>query len=153
MAADVRLLTEPFDAGAELSAFTTDQTAAGGIASFLGQVRSGGGVEALELRHYGPLTLPGMAALADEALRRWALEGLLIIHRSGEMLPGDPIVLVAAAACHRRDAFAAAEFVMDRLKSESWFWKREKVGGAWSWIEPRAVDFADAQRWSANPPS
>lgn len=148
MGADVRLLTGSFDAAAELSAFTAAQAAAGGIASFLGQVRSGGGVEALELRHYGPLTLPGMEALAEEAQRRWTLEGLLIIHRSGEMAPGDPIVLVAAAARHRRDAFAAAEFAMDHLKSESWFWKREKVGGVWSWIEPRPVDFEDVKRWA-----
>ena len=147
MAADVRLLGAAFDPGAELSDFTARHAAAGGVVSFLGQVRTGGGVEALELRHYEPLTLPGMAALAEDAQRRWVLEGLLIIHRSGEMLPGEPIVLVAAAARHRRDAFAAAEFAMDHLKSESWFWKREKVAGAWSWIEPRSVDFDDVRRW------
>ncbi len=89
-----------------------------------------------------------MQALATEALRRWPLHGLLVLHRSGTMRPGDPIVLVAAAARHRRDAFAAAEFAMDHLKSESWFWKREKVGGAWHWVEPRDVDFADLARWS-----
>jgi molybdopterin synthase catalytic subunit len=144
---DVRLLTVSFDPGAELAAFTAAHGGAGGIVSFLGQVREGGGVEALELRHYGPLTLPGMQALAEEALRRWALEGLLIIHRSGEMFPGDPIVLVATAARHRRDAFAAAEFAMDHLKSESWFWKRERKDGVWSWIEPRAVDYEDVRRW------
>jgi molybdopterin synthase catalytic subunit len=148
MDADVRLLTTAFDPGAELAAFTAAQQAAGGIVSFLGQVRTGGGVEALELRHYAPLTLPGMEALAADALLRWALDGLLIIHRSGLMLPGEPIVLVATAARHRRDAFAAAEFAMDHLKSESWFWKREKVSGRWSWIEPRAVDFEDVRRWA-----
>lgn len=148
MGADVRLLEEPFDPAAELVAFTAGQEEAGGIVSFLGQVRTGGGVEALELRHYAPLTLPGMQALATEALRRWPLHGLLVLHRSGTMRPGDPIVLVAAAARHRRDAFAAAEFAMDHLKSESWFWKREKVGGAWHWVEPRDVDFADLARWS-----
>lgn len=148
MGADVRLLEEPFDPAAELAAFTAGQEEAGGIVSFLGQVRTGGGVEALELRHYAPLTLPGMQALATEALRRWPLHGLLVLHRSGTMRPGDPIVLVAAAARHRRDAFAAAEFAMDHLKSESWFWKREKVGGAWHWVEPRDVDFADLARWS-----
>jgi molybdopterin synthase catalytic subunit len=63
------------------------------------------------------------------------------------MAPGDPIVLVAAAARHRRDAFAAADFAMDHLKSESWFWKREKAGGAWRWIEPREQDFEDIARW------
>ncbi len=147
ISADIRLLDQPFDPGAALAAFTAAQAEAGGIASFLGQVRHGGGVEALELRHYGPLTLPGMQDLGAEAQRRWPLLGLLMIHRTGEMLPGDPIVLAAAAARHRRDAFAAAEFAMDNLKGESWFWKREKVAGAWSWIEPREVDFTDLARW------
>ncbi len=148
MAADVRLLDRGFDPAEALAAFGAAQSAAGGIVSFLGQVRAGDGVEALELRHYAPLTLPGMQALAAEALGRWPLHGLLMIHRTGEMVPGDPIVLVAAAARHRRDSFAAAEFAMDHLKSESWFWKREKAGGAWRWVEPRDVDFADLARWS-----
>jgi molybdopterin synthase catalytic subunit len=151
MATDVRLLTGLFDPSVELAAFTAAQETAGGIVSFLGQVRTGGGVEALELRHYEPLTLPGMEALAEAALRRWALGGLLVIHRHGLMRPGEPIVLVAAAARHRRDAFAAAEFAMDHLKSESWFWKREKKDGFWNWVEPRALDFEDLRRWSENP--
>ena len=88
-----------------------------------------------------------MQALAAEAQARWPLDGVLVIHRTGLMQPGDPIVLVAAASRHRRDAFAAAEFAMDHLKSESWFWKREKSGGRWSWIEPREQDFADVLRW------
>jgi molybdopterin synthase catalytic subunit len=150
MVVDVRLLTARFDPCFELAAFTAAQETAGGIASFLGQVRTGGGVEALELRHFEPLTLPGMETLAAAALRRWGLDGLLVIHRSGLMQPGEPIVLVAAAARHRRDAFAAAEFAMDHLKSESWFWKREKKDGVWNWIEPRAVDFEDVRRWSEN---
>lgn len=147
MTADVRLLTGPFDAAAELRAFTTAHAGAGGIASFLGQVRGGEGIEALELRHYEPLTLPGMERLAHTAATRWGLDGMLLIHRSGVMHPGDPIVLVAAAARHRRDAFAAAEFAMDHLKSESWFWKRECAAGQWRWIEPRDVDFEDLKRW------
>lgn len=144
---DVRLVSQTFDAGAELAAFTAAHPESGGIASFLGQVRSGDDVEALELRHYDPLTLPAMRGLAAKARRRWPVQGLLVIHRVGEMRPGDAIVLVAAAARHRRDAFAAAEYVMDHLKSESWFWKREKAGGEWRWIEPRAVDFEDIKRW------
>ncbi|MEZ5742942.1 MAG: molybdenum cofactor biosynthesis protein MoaE [Sphingomonadaceae bacterium] len=151
MTLDVRLLTSPFDPPAELDQFTGQHPAAGGIVSFLGQVRidtvESGAVEALELRHYEPLTQPGMQDLAHDANARWDLEGLLVLHRSGLMLPGDPIVLVAAAARHRRDAFAAADFVMDHLKSEAWFWKREKAGGTWRWIEPRDVDFADLARW------
>jgi molybdopterin synthase catalytic subunit len=147
MVTDVRLLEQPFDPAQALAAFTAALPAAGGIVSFLGQVREGGGVEALELRHYGPLTLPGMTALAETVRARWTLDGLLILHRSGVMTPADPIVLVAAAARHRRDAFAAADFTMDHLKSESWFWKRERVAGAWRWIEPRDMDFADLARW------
>ena len=144
---DVRLLTAGFDPAVELSAFTAAHPLAGGIVSFLGQVREGGGVEALELRHYDPITLPAMQQLAAAVRERWPLDGLLVIHRSGEMLARDPIVLVAAASRHRRDAFAAADFAMDHLKSESWFWKREKVAGAWRWIEPRTQDFDDLKRW------
>lgn len=147
MVADVRLVDSGFDASAEISAFAATHGAAGGIASFLGQVRGGQGVEALELRHYAPLTLAGMHDLALAAEARWPLEGLLVIHRVGMMQPGDPIVLVAAASRHRRDAFAAAEFAMDHLKSDSWFWKREKTAGEWRWIEPREQDFADLSRW------
>ncbi|WP_232491625.1 molybdenum cofactor biosynthesis protein MoaE [Novosphingobium kaempferiae] len=145
---DVRLITAAFDAGEEMRAFTAAHPQAGGIVSFLGQVREGGGCEALELRHYDPLTLPAMRDLAAQVRERWALDGLLVIHRSGVMLPTEPIVLVAAAARHRRDAFAAADFAMDHLKSESWFWKREKTGGEWRWIEPRTQDFEDIARWA-----
>ena len=149
--ADVRLLGEPFSATDELAAFTAAHPEAGGLVSFLGQVRQEAGphaVEALELKHYAAMTLPGMTALAAATEARWTLDGLLILHRYGVMRPGDPIVLVAAAARHRRDAFAAAEFAMDHLKSESWFWKREKAGGIWRWIEPRTQDFADLRRWA-----
>lgn len=144
---DVRLLAGHFDPATETSAFAAANPAAGGVVTFLGQVRAGSGVEALELSHYEPLTLPGMIALAQEIRHRWQIDGLLILHRTGLMVPGDPIVLVAAAARHRRDAFAAADFAMDHLKSQSWFWKREKVAGAWRWIEPRPEDLADLSRW------
>lgn len=148
MAADVRLVEQAFDPAAELAAFSAAHGEAGGIVSFMGQVRAGGGVEALELRHYAPLTLPGMRQLAESAGGRWPLEGILVIHRCGIMQPGDPIVLVATAARHRRDAFAAAEFAMDHLKSESWFWKRERADGHWRWVEPRAQDYEDIRRWA-----
>lgn len=147
MTPDVRLLAVPFDPSLELEVFTAAHGGAGGVVSFLGQVRAGEGVEALELRHYGPLTLPGMQALADTIDRRWQLEGLLIIHRTGQMAPAEPIVLVAAAARHRRAAFSAADFAMDHLKSQSWFWKRERRDGAWHWIEPRGQDHTDLARW------
>jgi molybdopterin synthase catalytic subunit len=147
MSADVRLLTELFDQAAEIAGFAARHPAAGGVVSFTGQVRAGDGVELLELRHYEPLTLPGMTALAESALARWPLLGLLAIHRTGQLRPGEPIVLVAAASRHRRDAFAAADYVMDHLKSEAWFWKRERAGGNWRWIEPREQDHADLARW------
>lgn len=148
MSSTVRLSTDPFDPAEALCQFAAGVPQAGGIVSFLGQVREGGGVEALELRHYAPLTLPAMEALAARVRERWSLDGLLVIHRSGTMQPGEPIVLVAAAARHRRDAFAAADFAMDHLKSESWFWKREKVAGEWRWIEPRPQDVEDLARWA-----
>jgi molybdopterin synthase catalytic subunit len=145
--ADVRLLGDRFDPAAELATFAARHSEAGGIVSFLGQVRSGDAVEALELKHYGPMTLPGMIALAGTVQARWRIDGLLLIHRHGVMLPGEPIVLVAAAARHRRDAFAATDFAMDHLKGDSWFWKREKMGGVWRWVEPRPEDHADRARW------
>jgi len=145
--ASVRLEPQPFDPAAEIAAFAAAHADAGGIVSFIGQVRAGDGVEALELRHFEPLTLPGMEALAAEVLGRWALAGLLVVHRTGVMHPADPIVLVAAAARHRRDAFAAADYAMDHLKSDSWFWKRECASGEWRWIEPREQDHADLARW------
>jgi len=143
----VRLVEGRLSSEEALAAFAAAHPAAGGIASFVGKVRPDDGVELLELSHYDPLTLPGMEAIADSALARWALDGLLLHHRIGQMRPGEPIVLVAAAARHRRDAFAAADFAMDHLKSEAWFWKREKRGGTWHWIEPRDEDDSDLKRW------
>lgn len=136
-----------FSPGKALGRFAKAHPEAGGIASFVGKVRPGNGVEALELSHYEPLTLPGMERLAGEALARWRLDGILIHHRTGRMRPGAPIVLVAAAARHRRDAFEAAEFAMDHLKSAAWFWKRERRADGWHWIEPRQQDHTDLARW------
>lgn len=148
---DVRLLQIALDPEAETRALAECTPDAGGIASFVGKVRVTGGVEALELSHYEPLTLPGMEALADRADERFDLLGLAMIHRIGLLQPGDPIVLVAAAARHRRDAIMAVDFCMDHLKSAAWFWKREKRDGEWHWIEPRAQDHADLARWNRNP--
>jgi molybdopterin synthase catalytic subunit len=146
--AEIRLAESTLNLAAELAEFAAAHADAGGIVSFLGQVRSEGAIEALELRHFAPLTLPCMQALAEQAHARWSLAGLRIVHRTGVMLPGEAIVFVAAAARHRRDAFAAADFTMDHLKSESWFWKREKTAGHWHWIEPRAQDHTDLARWT-----
>ena len=147
----VRLVSGAFDPHAVLEVFSSGLIEAGAIVSFLGLVRGdsdGAAVEALELSHYEPMTLAGMEALADEAERRWKLDGLLIAHRVGRLAPRDPIVLVAAAARHRRDAFAAADFTMDHLKSEAWLWKRERTAAGWHWVEPRAEDQVDIARWN-----
>jgi molybdopterin synthase catalytic subunit len=144
---DVRLLEKGFSAGQALAAFARTHPLAGGIASFAGQVRPDAGVEMLELSHYAPLTERGMVALADRALARWELHGLLAWHRIGAMLPGATIVLVAAAARHRRAAIEAVDFTMDHLKSEAWLWKREKRADGWHWVEPRDQDRVDLARW------
>ena len=150
--ADVRLLEKGLSVGEALAAFNAAHERAGAIASFLGKVRPGEDVKALELTHYEPLTLPGMESLAGQALERFALDGVLAWHRVGTMQPGEGIVLVGAAARHRRAAFDAVDFLMDHLKSAAWFWKRERRGdgsdGAWHWIEPRRDDHAALARWT-----
>ncbi|MDJ0977070.1 MAG: molybdenum cofactor biosynthesis protein MoaE [Erythrobacter sp.] len=154
---DVRLLHQPFLPGSLIGPFTNSNPGLGGVCTFVGEVRSGdrddpqGPVEALELSHYEPLTLEGMQTLADAALERFDLMGLLMVHRVGVMHPGEPIVCVSAAARHRRGAIDAVDFCMDHLKCAAWFWKRERraseKGGEWRWIEPRADDYADLERW------
>lgn len=147
MAFDVRLLEKGFSPGKALGLFAKAHPESGAIASFSGKVRPDEGVKVLEITHYEPLTLPGMVALAEEAAERWPIDGLLVHHRVGVMRLNAPIVLVAAAARHRRDALAAVDFTMDHLKSAAWFWKREKRDDGWHWIEPRGQDHADLARW------
>jgi molybdopterin synthase catalytic subunit len=145
---DVRLLGEAFNPGELVGRFTNAHPGLGGVCTFVGEVRGGNGIEALELMHYEKLTLAGMDELADQALARFDLMGISIVHRIGEMRPGEPIVLVSAAASHRRAAIQAVDFAMDHLKSDAWFWKREKRRGEWHWIDPRPEDHADLARWS-----
>ncbi len=144
---DVRLLADAFDPGALVEQFRAANPGLGGICTFVGEVRSDTGVEVLELANYEPLTLPSMEELADKAFARFDLMGLLMIHRLGLLLPGEPIVCVSAAAKHRRAAIDAVDYCMDHLKAAAWFWKREKRDGEWSWIEPRSDDYADLARW------
>ncbi len=145
---DVHLLHESFAPSAAIDRLSNVTPSAGGVASFVGKVRNGDEVEALELSHYEPLTEPGMLALGDAARVRFDLAGLIILHRIGRLEPGDPIVCVAAAARHRRDALQAVDYCMDHLKSAAWFWKRELRSGEWQWIEPRDEDHADLARWA-----
>lgn len=143
---DVRLLLEPFDPNPAIERLSEATPEAGGIASFVGKVRARG-VQALELSHYEPLTLPSMQALAKDAVGRFSLLGIVMLHRSGEMGAGEPIVCVSAAAAHRRGAIEAVDFCMDHLKSAAWFWKRELRADGWHWIEPRSDDYTDLARW------
>ena len=145
---DVRLLEKGFSPGQALGQFAKAHHPSGAIASFVGKVRPDDGVKALNLQHYEPITLPGMEQLAQRAHDAFELDGVLAWHRIGYLRPNAPIVLVAAAARHRRNAFEAVDCLMDHLKSAAWFWKREKRGDGWHWIEPRAQDHADLARWS-----
>ncbi|MEM1195190.1 MAG: molybdenum cofactor biosynthesis protein MoaE [Pseudomonadota bacterium] len=149
---DIRLLDQPFIPGTLIGPFTNAHPGLGGVCTFVGEVRGGeqGEVECLELSYYEPLTLGGMQELADAALERFDLMGLLMVHRVGLMHPGEPIVCVSAAARHRRPAILAVDYCMDNLKSASWFWKRERRSGQWRWIEPREEDHSDLARWNAS---
>ena len=150
----VRVQTEPFDAGALLSAFSGGRTAAGGIVSFTGLTRAtsdGQAVSTLELDAYPGFTEPAIALMEDEARARFAVQDLLIVHRYGPIAPGEAIVFVAAAAEHRRAAFEAADFLMDYLKTRAPFWNKETGPGGERWIEPRPSDYDDVQRWTAPP--
>ncbi len=142
----VAVQREPFDAGTLIAALGQDGV--GGIASFIGTVRGGGGLVALELEHHPRLTERGMQRLADEAATRWSLAAVSVVHRHGRIEPGGPIVFVGAAAAHRAAALDAVAFLIDRLKTEALFWKREHFGdGSAHWIDARAADDARAARW------
>jgi molybdopterin synthase catalytic subunit len=146
----IRIQAEPFDPGAELAAFAGRVAGAGAIASFTGLVRAesdGAPVSGLDLEHYPALTEKTIAAIGEDARARFGLAGLLIVHRYGAMAPGEPIVFVAAAASHRRSAFEAVDYMMDRLKTEAPFWKREQGPDGVRWIEARPADVEDRARW------
>jgi molybdopterin synthase catalytic subunit len=145
---------EDFDAGAELAALAGD--GAGGVASFIGVVRGEAGgrkLAALRLEHYPGMTEAALARLADEALARWELTGVTLIHRVGRLLPGQNIVFVAAASAHRAEALAATAYLIDRLKTDAPFWKAEEFAdGAARWVAARAEDEAAAAAWRKDLP-
>ena len=145
-----RVQAEPFDPAAELAALSARVPGAGAIASFTGFVRAesaGEAVSALELDHYPALTDRKVAEIGENASARFDLAGLVIVHRHGALAPGEPIVFVAAAAAHRRAAFDAVDYMMDRLKTEAPFWKREIGPEGGRWIEAREADLKDRARW------
>lgn len=149
---DVRLADQPFDPDKAAADFRKGLEAAGAIVSFLGQVSkedADNPVEALFLDHAPSATLASIEKIAIQATEKWPLLGGQIIHRVGEVQVGQPIVFVACAARHRRDAFEAADFVMDFLKSDVLLWKKEIRAKDASWIEPRQQDFDDKKRWTS----
>ena len=145
----VRLQSAPFDYGAESGAFASRTADAGAVVTFAGLVRDEGGtLGAMEIEHYPGMTERALAGIEAEARGRWQLDDALIIHRHGVLLPGEVIMMVATAARHRADAFAAAEFLMDYLKSRAPFWKKETTtAGEAGWVDARAADEEALRRW------
>ena len=142
----LRIAETPFSPADEIDAFLTRVEGAGGVATFIGKVR-GGDASSLTLEHFPGVTEGEIAKFEAAARERFDLVDVLIVHRVGSMAPEEPIVLVATAARHRRDAFAACDFLMDYLKSEAPFWKKETTADGARWIEPRAEDREDIARW------
>jgi molybdopterin synthase catalytic subunit len=144
-----RLQSGPFDAAAEQAALLAGRTDLGAAVQFTGLVRADAGLIALTLEHYPAMTLASMQAIAAEAAARWPSVLGSIIHRHGRLLPGESIVLVTTASPHRSDAFAAASFVMDWLKTKAPFWKKEEwANGSTRWVEAKASDDSAADRWA-----
>jgi len=141
------LSAEPIDPTALLASFTREATGAGAIASFTGLVRGEDGVSELWLDHHPRLTERVLGEIAEDARLRFEVAALSIVHRIGSIGVGEPIVFVAAAARHRRAAFDAVDYIMDRLKTDAPFWKREDRDGGAQWIEARAEDHDDRGRW------
>lgn len=138
----------PFDLGAESNAFAAAQTAAGAVVTFTGLVRDNGGtLAAMEIEHYPGMTEKAIGAIMDQAVTRWSLDDALVIHRYGRLAPQEAIMMVATAARHRADAFAAAEFLMDYLKSRAPFWKKEIGPDGADWVAAREADEDALNRW------
>src|SRR6185312_4608744 len=146
----VRLQREPFDAAAEAKALARGRTDIGALVTFTGICRGseqGEPIAALTLEHYAGMAEAEITRHVDEALARWPLLGVTVIHRHGRIAPGEDIVLVATASSHREAAFAAAEFLMDYLKTRAPFWKQIERAGGTAWVDAKSGDDAAAVRW------
>ncbi|WP_425074195.1 molybdenum cofactor biosynthesis protein MoaE [Sagittula sp. S175] len=138
----------PFDFGAEAAGFAAGRQDMGAIVTFTGVVRDvDGGLSAMEIEHYPGMTEKALEKIATEASERWSLGDVLVIHRFGRMERGEQIMMVATAARHRKDAFEAAEYLMDYLKSRAPFWKKEHVGQDAGWVAARDEDEDALTRW------
>ena len=144
---DIRIQKGDFDPGAEIAALSHANGGAGAIATFTGFVRGDGGLSTMTLDHYPGMCEREIAEHASEARSRWPILGLRIVHRVGELKPGDRIVFVGVASSHRQAAFQAAEFLMDYLKTRAPFWKRERRGAVETWVDSRREDDEAVKRW------
>lgn len=142
----VSIQAADFDVGAELAALRAGDDGAGAVASFIGTVR-GGAVSAMELEHYPGMTEAAIEAMIDAACARFAVRAARVVHRVGVLRPGEQIVLVAVTSAHRRDAFSACEFLMDYLKTQAPFWKKETTPDGARWVDARVDDDAALARW------
>ena len=143
----VRVQKQPFDLGEEARVFAAGADGAGAVVTFSGIVRGEGRLSAMEIEHYPGMTERALEAIRAEAMERWSLVDALIIHRFGAMRPGEQIMMVASAGKHRREAFEAAEFLMDYLKSRAPFWKKEFGPDGEAWVAARDEDEDALKRW------
>lgn len=146
---DIRVQEDAFDLGQETNAFATRQSGMGAVVTFTGIVRDldNGALSAMEIEHYPGMTQKALEGIADEARTRWTLGDVMIIHRYGRLHPDEMIMMVATSARHRGDAFQAAEFLMDFLKSRAPFWKKELTQDGAEWVAARNVDEDALKRW------
>jgi len=147
----VRIQREDFDAGAEIKRLRLGRPDTGAVASFIGQVRDlndGSNVSSMTLEHYPGMTEKALAAIVEQAKQRWDIFDALVIHRVGTLQPTEQIVLVVVSGAHRGEAFAACEFIMDYLKTEAPFWKKEQTAEGERWVESRSSDEQARARWT-----
>jgi molybdopterin synthase catalytic subunit len=155
MTTTIRLQREPFEIAAEVAKLSGGRTDVGAVVTFTGICRAdekGAPIVALTLEHYPRMAEAEIARHVEEACARWPLLGVTVIHRHGRLKPGEVIVLVATASSHRQAAFAAAEFLMDYLKTRAPFWKQVETAGGTAWVDAKAADDEAVERWSAPPP-
>jgi|SRR5690554_6062938 molybdopterin synthase catalytic subunit len=149
----VRVQFEDFDTGAEIAAIRRSRKDVGAVVSFVGQVRDfneGDAVTSMTLEHYPGMTEKALTQIVDQAKQRWDIFDALIIHRIGELKPLDQIVLVAVSSAHREEAFSACQFIMDYLKTEAPFWKKEQTATGTRWVDARDSDDVARERWNIN---
>ena len=143
----VSIQTQDFDVSAELAALRADQPGVGAVCSFVGTVRGGHGLSRMALEHYPGMTERSIEAMMQEAQQRFDMQGARVIHRVGDLAIGDQIVLVAVTSAHRGQSFQACEFLMDYLKTQAPFWKKETTDGGAHWVDARSSDDSALARW------